>query len=97
MYQLEMSNQATPGDYMLKTGACQNITGDRGTPGQGCHSGSPTICRQLYITDIPSEKERGRTKDGHKPERPQQLCENGAPQDGRAPYFARCNRARSIV
>ena len=81
------SSQATPGDLMLKGGACQNITGDQRTPGQGCHSGSLTIRRQLCILDIPGGEERGRTEASYKPKGPQQLCENGALQNGRPPYF----------
>ena len=90
------SSQATPGDLMLKGRACQNITGDQRTPGQGCHSGSPSIHRQLYIPDIPGGEERGRTEAGYKPKGPLQLCENGALQNGRPPYFARFNPARGL-
>ena len=52
-------SQTIPGDLTLKGGACQNITGDQGTPGEGCHSGSPTIHGQLHISYLPGGKKGG--------------------------------------
>ena len=95
-YTNPIPSQTTPGDLMPKGGACQNITGDQGTPGEGCHSGSSTIHRQLYISDLPGGKEGGRIDAGYKPEEPQQLCKNGALQDGRPPYITGFNPARGL-
>ena len=51
--------QTTLSNIVLRGGAHKNITGDQGTPGQGCHRGNSTIHGQLYIPDLPGGKERG--------------------------------------
>ena len=81
-YPETISGQKKPRDLLLTRRANQNLPRGQGASGQRCHNRSSALPTKLCLPNLSGGEERGRAKACYKPQRSQQLCKDGALQDG---------------